>query len=435
MYYTIKTLLERGYSIRSISRELRVHRRTITKIKNEIEKGTLCPNSIKKEKKLDQYHDFIYDLVEKKLTSILIQKKLKEDKDVEVSYTTVLRYVNSIRQSEVYVPLESLPGEEAQVDFGHMGRFKKDGKLVSVWVFSMQLSNSRYAYYQMVTDQSTQTFIRCHINAFEYFGGVPKTVKIDNLKAAVLSASFYEPIIQTQYSQFLTHYKSLPITARVRRGQDKGKVEAGIKYVKNNFLKGLGHRDYFKAAKELAIWNKQTCNKRLHGTTRKIPEIVLQQHEQEALLPLPAERFQIYTIEMRSVKPNAHVSFENNYYSVPHQYANKKVSIKSTEDIIKIYAGLERIAIHSIEKNEQGEYISQDAHRPPYKQKRSEEDYRNKAINIGKNVYCYRNILIKEQPFCWQRMINGVFKLADKYNNQIVDMAAIAAVDAQTHSC
>lgn len=298
----------------------------------------------------------------------------------------------------------------------------------------MQLSHSRYAYYEIVTNQTTETFIKCHIHAFEFFNGVPKTVKIDNLKAAVLEANFYEPVIQKQYSQFLYYYKSSPITARIRRGQDKGKVESGIKYVKNNFLKGLGHRDYYKAIEALKTWNNQICNKRVHGTTRKVPEEVFRRIEKKALLSLPQIRYEIFSIEKRKVKPNAHISFHLNYYSVPHVYANKEVVVKSNDNLLWIYAGLEQIALHSIEKYKTGVYLTIEEHKPPYKQKRSEEYYRNKSSSIGPNVAIFLDALIREKPYCWQRMINGVFNLAKNYNNEIVDKACNRALIYKIYS-
>ena len=118
--------------------------------------------------------------------------------------------------------------------------------MVKVWVFSMVLSHSHHSYSEVVLDQSVSTFIRCHIHAFEFFGGVPATVKIDNLKAGVITPSFFEPVIQHQYATFLEHYGSSPITVRIGCDQDKGKIESSIKYIKNNFLKRIDHRDYYR---------------------------------------------------------------------------------------------------------------------------------------------------------------------------------------------
>jgi transposase len=428
MWYTVKTLLDRGNSLRCISQELGISRKTVTKIRDEIKKGNIQPPETKKGGILDDYSDFILSLCEKQLTSVLIHRKLVQEKGLKVSYPTVLRFVNSIKQSEVYVPVEVPPAEEAQVDFGYLGEFYKDGKKVKLWVFSMQLSFSRYAYYEITTNQTTATFIGSHINAFEFFGGVPKTVKIDNLKAAVLEANFYEPVFQQQYSEFLAHYNSAPITARVRRGQDKGKVESGIKYVKNNYLKGLGHRDYYKAIQELKSWNTVICNTRIHGTTRKVPLDVFKNTEKKELINLPQKRYEIFKIEKRMVKPNAHFSFQLNYYSVPHTYANKEVVVKSNANILRVYSGFEQVALHTIEKKQTGTYVTIEDHKPPEKQRKPESYYYKMAVGIGPCVVEFMEALKQYKPYAWQRMLSGVAKLALRYDKQTVNMACKRAL-------
>ncbi len=156
-----------------------------------------------------------------------------------MSYSSVKRYIKKIKPSEPFIVLLSPPGQEAQVDFGYAGYFynSKKRKKVKYWIFSMVLSYSRYRYYELVDNQSIPTFINCHINAFEYFSGSPKIVKIDNLKSGVLHVNFYEPEIQHEYTRMLEYYNSSAVACRVRKPQEKGKVESSIKYVKNNFIK------------------------------------------------------------------------------------------------------------------------------------------------------------------------------------------------------
>src|SRR6056297_2193144 len=239
MYYSIKALMKQEKSNLEISRILGIHRNTVSRIKKKIEEGNKFPERNSRKSSLEQYDDEIKGYISRELSMVLMHRKLKSKHNIDISYGAVRNYVSKIRGSECYIPLISSPGQEVQVDFGYGGLFKKDGKKIKIWVFCMTLSNSRYGYYELVTDQKTETFIKCHINGFEYFAGVPETVKIDNLKSAVLKASFYEPLFQVEYNNFLEHYNTTGITCRVRRGQDKGKVESGVKYVKNNFIKGL----------------------------------------------------------------------------------------------------------------------------------------------------------------------------------------------------
>ncbi len=429
MKYTVKTLLERGLSQRAISRELNISRKTVKKYFDEFKSGgEVLPTKITKTRKLDAYKSEIEDWFSQGLTGVLIEEKLLREKEIKVGYSTVSRFLKQFKIPEVYVPLIGKPAEEAQVDFGYLGRFLKNGKLTKVWCFSIVLSHSRYSYHCLVTDQSISTFIQCHIQAFEYFTGVTYTVKIDNLKAGVISPNFYEPVIQRQYAEFLQHYGSAPITARVRRGQDKGKVEAGVKYVKNNFLKRIDYKDYYQLEKDLLKWTNQVCNKRLHGTTKKVPSQVFNTSEKHLLKTLPSKRYEVLKVEQRKVNNYAHVSFKNNYYSVPYNYIGQTLTIKSSATLLKVYDDCKRVALHAVCEKE-GEFISKDEHRPPSKQKKTEEQYIQKAIAFGSDTHAFLQKVKEEKPWRWHKIMQGVFSLRHKYSTQIVNGACKRALD------
>lgn len=288
MKFTVRTLMDKGYSQRKISRELGISRKTVHKYIDQINTSGVIVPKLTREKILDKYYELIKEWHDMGLTAVLIHEKLLKEKSLDVSYPSVSRYVRQFKDIETYVPLIAKPGEEGQVDFGYLGKFIKDGKTVKVWVFSMVLSYSRYSYNCLVTDQSVDSFIRCHIKAFEYFGAVPHTAKIDNLKAGVITPNFYEPTIQIQYAEFLKHYNCAPITARVRRGQDKGKVEAGVKYIKSNFLKRIEHTDFYQLEKDLLQWTTTVANKRIHGTIKKIPQQLFDETEKKEMYALPS---------------------------------------------------------------------------------------------------------------------------------------------------
>ena len=428
MWYTIKTLLDKGKSIRRISEELGISRITVKRIKNKIEAGQLIPAPVVKNKLLESYHDYIKSLHEREISAVLIHQRLQQEKGLTVSYSTVRRYVSELKLPQAYIPINCAAGEEGQVDFGYLGKFKRNNKCVKVWAFCMTLSYSRYAYYQVVTDQKTSTFIQCHINAFEYFKGAPKVVKIDNLKAAVLEANFYEPLIQQQYMEFLKYYQSAPITARVRRPQDKGKVESGIKYVKNNFLKNLDHSNYENLQAELMDWTNKICNQRVHGTTRKVPFQLYQDQEKAALLPLPVKRYQVWRVETRIVKPNGHVSYDLNYYSVPHQFVHQQVTVKSDTKLIRIYKENQQIAMHPVNDQNQGEYVTQADHLPLEKARKSHEYYLQRCQQVGPHLVELMEQMRIQNYNDWHRPISGIIRLAKTYGNQIVDQACQRAL-------
>ncbi|WP_367209021.1 IS21 family transposase [Sphingobacterium sp. R2] len=244
MHNTIKTLLSHGKSIREIASELGMCRKTVSRIQKALERGLEEPLPQVRPKLLDDYLDDIQVYKEMGLSAILIHQRLHEQQVLDISYPSVARSIERLKKQEVFVPLHSDPGEEAQVDFGYMGTFRRNGRPVKVWVFSMVLSHSRYSFYKLVTSQRVDEFLDCHIKAFEYFGGVPRTVKLDNLKSGVTIPDLYEPELQRRYSEFLSYYSCAGIACRPRRPQDKGKVESSIKYVKNNFLKGFDGNGY-----------------------------------------------------------------------------------------------------------------------------------------------------------------------------------------------
>lgn len=429
MVYTIKTLYEKGMSQRAIAKELGIHRQTVKKYIDSIKEQGVKEPKINKTRILDSYKQQILNWVQDELSAQLIHDKLQENNSVNISYPTVARYVKELKKEhqEVFIPMISKPGEEAQVDYGYVGKFMINGKLTKIWCFVMTLSYSRYHYVELVASQSIESFIRSHIHAFEYFSGVPETVKIDNLKAGVIHADFYQPEIQTQYAEFLNYYNSAPITARVRRPQDKGKVEAGVKYVKNNFIKGLTHNDFEKAKEELKKWIEKT-NRRTHGTIKKVPENLFYQNEKKELISLPCKRFEVYNVSKRKVNRFAHIAFGNNFYSVPAQYVAIEIQIKYTDSLLRIYHNGQQIASHPIHQGK-GQYITCEHHKPDCKQYKSKEYYLESAAKIGEFTFSFSQKIIHNKPKDYQQILRGIFSLSEKYGKDKVEAACKQALN------
>ena len=427
MYYTVQTLHRQGYSKRKIASTLNIHRDTVTRILKDIKEGRQVPEPVKKIKLLDQDREIIKKSLERGKSAVLIHEMLVSRYKREVAYSTVVKYVRDMKEKEVYIPIHSDPGEEAQVDFGYLGLFWKDGKRVKTWLFVITLSYSRYAYYERVCDQKVITFLMCHIHAFEFFMGVVERVRIDNLKAGVITPDFYEPLIQAQYAACLAHYGCSPVTARIGRGQDKGKVESGVKYGKNNFLPRIDHRDYYRLGSDLTRWNEQTCNLRLHGTTRRIPAEVFKDIEYKALKPLPPERFELFDIETRKVNAFGHIHYKNNYYSVPYQLIGRELVVKSNLSVLRIFADNTRVAVHDIAKG-QGQYITREEHQPEYKLKKPRSYYEEKMITIGEYAHNFMLELENIKPRHWHEMIRGILHLCRFYDNQAINLSCKRAL-------
>lgn len=433
MHTTIKTLLEKGKSQRSIAKQLNVSRKVVRRIKTEVEEKK-PPCRYQRDKLLNEYLEQIKSYLDNGLNAELIHRKLEHNQGLEVSYSTVQRYVASIKNTEAYVPIQTIIGEEAQVDFGYLGKFKNaEGQEIKLWVFNMVLSYSRYAYYEVVKEQSVAVFIQCHIHAFEFFGGVPEWIRLDNLKAGVVHPDFYEPILQEQYSEFLAHYNCVGKPCRVRKPEHKGKVESGIKYLKNNLMRGLEHRDYEQLIKDVAHWNIEVCNKRIHGTTRKIPQEVFLQLEKTKLGVLPRQRYEIWLWEERKVNRLGHITFQNNYYSIPFQYVGHQLRVKSNGSLLKVFNGLQEVALHQLGK-EKGQYITRQEHQPDHKQTQSLEYFENKIAQIGPSAIELMQILVQLNPRHWKEKILGLLSLKKNYSSQTIDQACKRALEYKAFS-
>lgn len=432
MHTTIKTLFEKGHSKSGIAKMLKIDRKTVAKVLKELEdKGYV-------ERKqypsiLDDYKEYINIQSTKGLSAKRIHQDLRDELGFTGSYDTVKKYISSIKKnSKIYMVLTSLPGEEAQVDFGYIGMIKNtSGKYQKAWIFVMELSYSRYMYACIVFDQKVTTFIDCHKKAFKYFGGVPESVKIDNLKAGILEADFYEATVQRNYAAFANHYRFMPVPCRVYTPTDKGKVESNVKYIKNNCFKGREFKDIYDAQNFLVDWLDTIANVRKHGTTKNIPYEIYINKEKSELQSLPTEEFNIIDISKSNVHTNCHISYRGNYYSVPYNYIGECVDILATDNILKVYYKGEEIALHPLEKKEKGKHITNKNHYPKYKNITSSDiksSYREKMSKIGEAAVKFFDMYIESVGGKYNyRAIAGILALQKKYDNKIINQACLRA--------
>lgn len=433
-YMTIITLYKQGESQRKIARLVGHDRKTVRKIiKRYKEEGITESTKNSKISALEGYKDLIIGLMEKEMSGVRIHEELRKE-GLEISYPSVARYVESIKgKNNVCVRFHTEAGEEAQVDFGYVGLLpKKDGKKGKAWVFNMRLSYSRLDYYEIVNDQSVETFLMCHINAFRNFGGVPKLVKIDNLKAAVLEANFYEPVYQRAYKALSEHYGYEIIPCRVRKPQEKGKVEAGIKYVKSNFFKGREFNSREDVEEQLRDWVKYKCNSRIHGTTKKIPQEVFVNEERKLLKELPLEPYTIGILAKRKVCKDCHITVEGSYYSAPYKYVGKLVEVHIKEKLVSILHDGKEIAAH-IKSGEKGAFVTNESHYNKYKLFTPESseyrsNYQEKMKKIGENAGELFVVILAKKPNSWYRIAKGILNLKTLYDNNVIDLACKRAL-------
>jgi transposase len=441
MYQAIISLWQNGRSKRSISRDLGHDIKTVRKIIKKYEAiGKDLPDSIKRTSKCDFHKEQIESYISLNYSNRRIYELLRSDHSLTISYSTLTNYTRKLKiSSDICVRFTSIAGEEGQVDFGYVGKQPcPSGKLKKAWVFNMRLSYSRLDYYEVVFDQRVETFIQCHKNAFCYFGGVPKTVKIDNLKSAVIEASFYEPVYQPLYKGLSDHYAFEIVPCRVRKPQEKGKVESGIKYIKNNFFVGRNFKNNSDLNKQLLDWLNDYCNSRIHGTTRLRPIDLFNDTERAKLTSLPDSSFNISMCFNRKVhKKDCHISIFNNYYSVPYEYADKEVNVELSDKIVRIYYNGNKICSHTLLKGK-GEFSTNLSHYPKHKIcSPDNRDYihKNEAKmkDIGNFAAQLFNIIIKESPNMWRGQVRGILSLSKHYSDEVIDLSCKRAIHFGAH--
>lgn len=436
MYTTIKTLWKQGANKSQIARVTGHDWKTVAKVIRKLQAGIEYPQKKKHPRILDRYKEEIIEWREEGLTGLRIYEKI-QGKGINISYSTVKDYLSKIKKrDDIFIRLHTKPGEEAQVDFGYLGVTRDNqGKKRKTWIFNMRLSYSRLDYYEKVYDQRVETFIRCHMNAFDSFGGIPGRIKIDNLKAAILKANFYEPVYQKIYKDFANYYGFRPLPCRIYRPNDKGKVESGIKYVKNNFFAGRKFKDGEDLDRQLKNWQQSKCNQRVHGTTRKIPQQLFEDKEKKELSPLPIEEFKLVKAGSRKVYHDCHIYVDYNYYSVPFEYVGKYVDIELTQKLLKVYYKNRLVTIHPRQSN-RGNFSTKANHYPRYKRySRTEyqERYQVKMAQIGRFAEQIFFLIIENQSTDWMRTIAGILSLRKQYPIQIIDAACKRALSFGVH--
>jgi transposase len=306
-----------------------------------------------------------------------------------------LRKAEGIAAKDVVIRVETAAGEVAQVDFGYVGQLydPDEGRMRKAWIFVLVLAFSRLMVVRIVFNQNIETWLRCHAEAFVELGGVPKVIVPDNLKAAVIRASFAVDggtVLNRSYREFARFFGFQIDPTPVRAPEKKGKVESAVKYVKNNFFVARqDQRDVVELGVELQRWLDQIANKRVHGTTQRRPcerfEI-----EREHLLPKPEQVWRPVVWREAKVHTDTHVQVARAMYSVPWRLVGKAVLVRLTKHSIEIYWEEVRVATH--ERQPPGRRSTIEAHLPEHRRDlrhRSHEFWQQRANVLGEEVGAY----------------------------------------------
>jgi transposase len=383
----------------------------------------------------EPWRDIIVMKLDAGLSAQRIYQDLTRETGCALSYHSVRRFVRKLRgRSELpFRRMECDPGEEAQVDFGTAAPIvASDGKRRRPHVFRVVLSHSRKAYSEVSLRQTTEDFIRCLENAFWHFGGVPKTLVIDNLRAAVKHPDWFDPELVPKLQAFCRHYGTVILPTKPYTPRHKGKVERGVGYVKGNALKGRTFRSAEEQNQFLWDWEATIADTRIHGTTKRQVSKVFAEVEQAALLPLPVERFPFFHEAERSVNRDGHVEVAKAYYSTPPEYRARKVWVRWDARVVRIFNHrLEQLAMHV--RQQPGRFSTRPNHIAREKVSGVERGTAwllGKVKPIGSQSLAWAEAMLKHRGIEGVRVLQGLLRLAGDHPADAVEKACEIALAA-----
>lgn len=370
-----------------------------------------------------------------------IWERLKE-RGYTGSYSAIRRFVRTLepRIAEAFGRVETAPGEEAQVDFGYAGRMldPQTGQLRKAWAFVMVLGFSRHQYVEFVWDQTVATWLLLHRHAFEFFGGSPKRIVLDNLKAAITKACVDDPQVQQAYRECAEHYGFLIAPCRPRTPEHKGKVEqGGVHYVKRNFLGGRTPTSITQANSDVLDWCETTAGLRTHGTTKAQPLAQFDQRERARLQPLPRAPYDLAIWKQATVHRDCYVVFDNAFYSAPFRLIGQHIQVRGGSREVRIYTqDCQLVATHP-RAQKAGERLTHPDHLPPEKLAGlllEEEHCRLAATDIGPATHEVVEAILGDGVIDRRRTVLRLLGLREVYGDARLERACARALRFDTAS-
>ncbi len=370
-----------------------------------------------------------------------IHAALKREYGFEGSYESVARFVKKIKNKfsqHVTTILDFKAGECAQVDFGAGPKFyhESTGGVISTWIFVMVLAWSRHIYAEIVFRQDVETWLGCHRRAFEWFNGVPKKIILDNAKCAIVKACYHDPEAQRSYAEFAESYGFIISACPPYDPPKKGRVESGVKYVKNSFIPLRDFRNNIvEANRQLKSWILETAGNRIHGTTQEKP-LTLFELERHLLKLLPEHPPECAVWRRVNVHSDCHVNYLKCRYSAPYRLVKQTLWLRATETTIRLFRDHELVAVHP-RLFLPGKRHTLDEHLPPNALAYAMKDPQwclDKAKKIGVHCGIAIHQLLSHSVVDYLRAAQGIIGLQKKYGDARLDAACRRALAFQSVS-
>jgi transposase len=387
-----------------------------------------------------EHHDYITEQLRARVRMSTIHQRLRDEQGLGASIASFRRYVaanvpEEARRAEVRVwsPRLAEAGEQAQIDYGQLGRWLDpvSGKLRTVHAFVMVLACSRHVFVRPVLKMDQRAWTECHVAAFEFFGGAPARLVPDNLKTGVDKPDLYDPKINRSYAELAAHYGCLVDPARALKPRDKARVERPMPYVRDSFWRGREFGSLPQMQGEAVRWCLEVAGRRacrpLDGAA---PAAVFEAVEKEALRPLPGEPFVLATWATAKIGPDIHAQVERVLYSVPWQHIGKTADVRLTGTMAQFFIGGKLVKTHPRKiRGKQTDY----ADYPPEKiafHMRTPAWCRKQARSIGPACEQVIGELLADNALYRLRAAQGIIGLADKHDPGRLEAACARAAAA-----
>ena len=364
IWLEIRNEYNKGLSYTEIARKHNIDPRTAKKYAHSPQKPVYQLSEPKKSI-LDPYKQQIdLWLEEDPYSAQRIYEKLKES-GYPGKITIVQDYVRLKKQklnNNATVRFETIPGLQAQVDWAFFENYRiiQNGSEKKLYCFLMILGYSRMRYIEFVTDMSTSTLIKCHINAFRYFGGYTEEILYDNMKQVVVKRLLKQSDseMNKQFEDFAGFYGFKPVLCRPYRGQTKGKVERSVQFVRDNFMTGIKYSSLDDLNSQALAWCDKV-NHKVHATTNEIP---FERLPLEKLQPMKRE-YIVDNINLRRVGKDCLISYAQNKYSVPSEYVGMDVTVIALDNMLAVYSNGKQIALHRLSCNKRDMIVNKEHYR------------------------------------------------------------------------
>jgi transposase len=380
-------------------------------------------------------HDEIAEAL-KHSTMATVWQRLHDAGRVRCSVITFRRFVRKVMREgnpariTVIRPPAAL-GEVAEVDFGVLGMWVDPVTQLRrrLWLFLMVLAASRHMFIRPVWTLDLKTWIRCHVEGFEFFGSVPMRIVLDNLKDGVVKPSLYDPKLNRTYAEMAQFYGTLLDPCRLEKPRDKPVVERNVPYARDSFWSGRHFGTFDSILRAAPIWCMQTAGTRVHRTTRQRP-IDLFELERKVMLPLPAGRFEIVSWHKVKVPRDIHINVRAALYSVPWRYQGQWLQACLRDKTVEVFDGEELVKTHI--RVPAGQRQTDWADYPLEKAAffvRNAPWCRKYAEHIGPNTTSVVASLLEDGAIHHLRQAQAILRLADVYPVERMEAACrIAAL-------